>query len=531
MNAPAKTARAAVAALLPAALLIAAACGGDSSDFGSGSAGPRGPEGSAAESFSAAPTPAPAGFPTPTAMAFAEGAAEDGGADADGGSGGPRRSPLPQNRVIVHTAKLNLVVADVAQGADRIRDVALGLGGWLVSSNRESRHAASIAVRVPAQSLNDALEMIEATAQDILEREVSSEDVTDRYVDAQSRLSGLRATETRLREFLDLAADVEEALLVQERLAAVQLQIEEMQGRINYYEQVSAFSLIEARLTLAPLPLAVDAGPDAAFRVGETARFRATFTPPDDIEDYTFVWDFGDGSRTSGSGSAPLQGGRRVTATVNHVYADDKDSPYIVSILLNGTGEAGIAVGEDTLIADVKQVPSIDVFAGDDRAVEEGESVRYAASFTAPDELTDYEYQWDFGDGSPTVSGQAEGGATRVEAEHAYADHRPDPYAVLFTVSAMSDAGRVTASDSFSVSVVESEGFLIAGWDAGDTLKAAVRALSAVGVVAVTLLIWVGVFIPVIAVAGVIAYFANRAGKRARASRGPNPPPSAPASS
>ena len=462
---------------------------------------------------------------------FMQDESEDGAADANGG-GGPRLSPLPQNRVIVHTAKLNLIVADVAQGVDRIRDVALGLGGWLVSSDRESRHAASIAVRVPAQSLDAAIEMIEAAAQDVVERDVSSEDVTDRYVDAQSRLSGLRATETRLRGFLDLAADVEEALLVQEQLTAVQLQIEEMQGRINYYEQVSAFSLIEARLTLAPLALSVDAGPDAAFRVGETARFRATFAPPEGIDDYAFVWDFGDGSQTDGSGSAPLQGGRRVTATVNHVYADDKDSPYIVSITLNGTGEGGVAVGEDTLIADVKEVPSIEVFAGDSRTVEEGESVRYAASFTSPAELADYEYQWNFGDGSPTVSGQIADGATRVETEHAYADYRPDAYRVQFTVSATSDAGRVSASGSFNVYVVESEGFLIAGWDAGDTLRAAVRALSAIGVVALTLLIWVGVFIPVIIVVAVIVYFANRAGKRSRASRRPNPPPpSAPASS
>ena len=524
MTTPAKIVRILFAALLPAALLLAAACG-EASDFGPTGApsGGQGPEG-AADGFAESPMSAP----TPTAMpAFAAEDGDGGAAGANGGSGGVRLSPLPQRRVIVHTAKLNLIVADVARSVDRIRDVALDLGGWLVSSDRESRHSASIAVRVPAQSLDSALERIEAAAQDVVERDVSSEDVTDRYVDAQSRLSGLRATEARLREFLDLAATVEEALLVQEQLTAVQLQIEEMQGRINYYDQVSAFSLIEANLTLAPLPIAVDAGPDAAFRVGETARFRATFTPPDGVDDYTFLWDFGDGSQAAGSGSAPIQGGRRVTATVNHVYADDNDSPYIVSISLNGTGEGGVARGEDTLIADVKQVPSIEVFAGESRTVEQGESVRYAASFTAPGELRDYEYQWDFGDGSPSVSGSVPEGATRVETERAYADFRPNPYRVRFTVSATSDAGRVSASGSFDVQVVEAEGYLVAGWDAGGTLRAAVRALSAVGAAALTLLIWVGVFIPVIAVVAIVVYFANRAGKRARASRAPNPPSSA----
>ena len=46
---------------------------------------------------------------------------------------------------------------------------------------------------------------------------------------------------------------MEEALKVQNELASIQLQKEEMQGRLNYFDQVSAFSLIEVGLTVAPL--------------------------------------------------------------------------------------------------------------------------------------------------------------------------------------------------------------------------------------------------------------------------------------
>lgn len=508
-------ARILLAALVPVALLLAAAC--DSIDEPLIGVSDSREDTSTTAMMEAAPA-APAPTPTPAAMTDFMVETEE----AADGSGSLRPSPLAQNRIIVHTARMSLIVDDVAGTVDRIADVATSLGGWLVSSDRVSRHTGAVAIRVPAESLERAFDMIESAARDVVARAVTSEDVTDQYVDTQSRLSSLRATQARLLGFLEQTQNVEEALQVQNELSSTQLQIEEMQGRLNYFEQVAAFSLIEVSLTVAPLDMSVDVGPDDAFRVGQPARFRATFTPPPDIDDFSFVWDFGDGTMAVGNNTAPTPDGTRVTATVNHVYPDDDDSPYIVSIELTGTGEGGIAEGTDSLLATVTEVPSIEVFAGERRTVEEGDEVTYTASFTAPDELWDYEYQWDFGDGSPTVAGEIEEG-TRVEVTHAYTDYRPFPYTVELTVSAMSDAGRISASGSFDVSVTESEGFLIGGWEVESTFKDAVRALSAVGVALSYILIWVVVFIPLIVLGWLAVRFSRRMGRRFNISRPSRP--------
>ena len=308
-------------------------------------------------------------------------------------------APLAQTRIVVHTARMSLVVQDVTHAINRITDVASDLGGWVVNSERTSKHSGTIAIRVPAELLNDAIFQIEGLALDVESRALTSEDVTDEYVDSESRLASMRVAEERLLSFLDRALNVEDALRVQNELAALQLQIESIQGRLNFLSQTAAYSLIEVSLRLAPGTVAVDAGPDPSFREGEVARFRASFVAPEGIEDVSFVWDFGDGTSTSGNGSAPTPDGRRVTATVNHVYDDDKDSPYIVTIELLGTGEGGIIEGSDTMLVYVSRVPTIEVFAGDDRTVQEGSKVDYSASFTRHDELWDYQYQWDFGDG------------------------------------------------------------------------------------------------------------------------------------
>ena len=275
--------------------------------------------------------------------------------------------------------------------------------------------------------LDEAFRRLDALALKVESRAVTSQDVTDEYVDGQSRLVSLRATQERLLSFLERAVTVDEALRVQTQVSEQQLLIEEVQGRLSFLEQTSAFSLIEVSLKLTPEVIEVDAGDDLSFRVGQVTRFRASFTAPQGIHDFSFVWDFGDGSSAGGSGSVVRPDGKRVTATVNHVYDDDRDSPYIVTLELTGTGEGGIGEGSDSLEVTVSHVPTIEVAAGEDRTIEEGDkgttvrrsSVTRSCRITSTSGI--------LGDGSPTATGKPEEGATRVEIAHAFADHPAPP--------------------------------------------------------------------------------------------------------
>ena len=203
---------------------------------------------------------------------------------------------------------MSLVVQDVTHAINRITDVASDLGGWVVNSDRSSKHSGTISIRVPAHLLNEAMLQLEGLAIDVKTRAITSEDVTDEFVDSESRLSSLRVVEERLLSFLDRALNVEDALRVQNELAALQLQIESIQGRLNFLSQTAAYSLIEVNLNLVAGTVTVDAGPDPSYREGEVARFRASFDAPEGIENVSFVWDFGDGTSTCGYRERPDAG-------------------------------------------------------------------------------------------------------------------------------------------------------------------------------------------------------------------------------
>jgi hypothetical protein len=427
-----------------------------------------------------------------------------------------------QDRIIVRTVRMALVVDSIGNRVDRIGDLAQQLGGWTVSSDRGAVHRGNISVRVPAQQLAEAVKLIRALAVRVESESSTSQDVTDEYVDTSSRLRSLRATEEALLDLLGKAQDVEDALNVRRELVGLQSEIEALEGRIKFLQQTAAFSLINVDLTLAPVTIPVDAGQDQTFSAGQIARFRATFMPPEGIEDYHFIWDFGDGSIVEGASTAPTtEPGQRVTATVNHLFKDDRDSPYIVQLELTGRGEAGVIEGSDTLIATVTRIPTIEVFAGEYRVVEEGEAAEYNGSFTRPKGLSDLQYRWDFGDGSPAITGTPEAG-TQASATHIYENYRPQPYEVTLTVTAQSEAGEARGKGTFYVEVRESPDLIVGNWDLVDSARWAVRGLSAVALAIVNLVIWAIIFSPVWLAVGALGYVGIRQKRRWSARRARN---------
>ncbi len=463
--------------------------------------------------------PMPAAMPTPVAaMAVPQQPAaargkrtEDALLPVEG-----QASLVAQQRIIVRTVDMLIVVADVAHTIDAVAGLAQELGGWVVSSDHSRTHQGFISVRVPAETLDNAVLRLRQLAFDVDSEITTSQDVTDEYVDLKARLKNLQATEEALIRLLERAEKVEDALQVQNELTRIQEDVERLQGRISFLEQTAAFSLINVGLRLAPVDMRVNGGSDQSVSVGEVARFRATFIPPQGIDDFFFTWNFGDGSaQFEGYNTAPtLDGDERVTATITHVYPDDRDSPYIATVNMRGTGEAGVAEGMDTVIVTVTKIPTIEVFAGDNRRVEEGEEFEVSGSFTRPAGLTALAFRWDFGDGSAPVTGRLPEDVTTANATYAYPNYRPMPYTATLTVTAQSAAGEIESSGTIEVHVSESLSWTVGGWNAGDQWKGATRALSGLAQALGTIAIWLVIFSPVWLIGGAIIWILMRRARR-----------------
>jgi hypothetical protein len=175
------------------------------------------------------------------------------------------QSPVSADRLVIQNADLSIVVADVNARVKAIQDMATAMGGFVVSANIYQVQAndgtnvpqAQIVVRVPQEKLNDALDLIKQNTVEVKNETRSGQDVTDQYVDLQSRLTAKQAAEDQLLKIMQNATKTQDVLDVYAQLQQVQSDIEVLKGQIKYMEQSAALSAISvtiiAEATVKPI--------------------------------------------------------------------------------------------------------------------------------------------------------------------------------------------------------------------------------------------------------------------------------------
>lgn len=155
------------------------------------------------------------------------------------------------SRLIIKDAEIKLLVENTDVAIDRITQVVSDVGGYIISSRvwykdwgDESYKYSNITIGVPADQFERSLSRLRGLALRVTDEKATGEDVTDQFVDIQSKLENLQATRERIFGFLDQAETVTEALTINAELSKIEGQIEELQGRINYLSDRSAFSTI-----------------------------------------------------------------------------------------------------------------------------------------------------------------------------------------------------------------------------------------------------------------------------------------------
>jgi hypothetical protein len=90
--------------------------------------------------------------------------------------------------------------------------------------------------------------------------EVTSQDVTEEYVDLQSRLRNWRAQEVQLLEIMRQARTIPDILAVRNQLAQVQQEIERVAGRLRFLENRVELSTITVEVNqkgAGPAPVTI----------------------------------------------------------------------------------------------------------------------------------------------------------------------------------------------------------------------------------------------------------------------------------
>jgi hypothetical protein len=178
-------------------------------------------------------------------------------------------------RKVIRSGELELVVSDVSRASRQARDLVADHGGHVAQSSArtlsEDEETAELAFEVPSEAFEQVLNDLREGSQVIrVEHEsTGSQDVTEEYVDLESRLRNLESTEQRFVELLDDAYSISDVMSVENEISRIRGEIEQIQGRLNYLEQRTDFSRIYLSLSQGEESVTI-AGQQ--FTPGESAR-------------------------------------------------------------------------------------------------------------------------------------------------------------------------------------------------------------------------------------------------------------------
>lgn len=160
------------------------------------------------------------------------------------------------DRKIVYTASIRLRVDEPMETAQGLQALARQFGGYVSSANvyevRDEVYQATVQLRVDATQFDAALAALRGLGTEVLNEQLDSQDVTDRFVDLSARIENLERTEEELQLLLSEARErggkTEDILQIYRELTSVREQIELYQGQLNVLSDQVSLATINVEL-------------------------------------------------------------------------------------------------------------------------------------------------------------------------------------------------------------------------------------------------------------------------------------------
>lgn len=176
------------------------------------------------------------------------------GEDGSAGDSGPQR--------VIRNADLSLDVENLDASLDELNRAVRQAEGFVANSSvsgRGENRSARLTIRVPEARLDSFLEQGKELGK-VNHVDISSDDVTLRYIDLEARIHNLERQEERLLSILDKAETIEDILRIEQELGRVRGQLESLTGEFRYLRDRVDYSTVTIYMRETPTASTVITG-------------------------------------------------------------------------------------------------------------------------------------------------------------------------------------------------------------------------------------------------------------------------------
>ena len=159
-------------------------------------------------------------------------------------------------RKLIRTVELNIQTKEFDEVLNEVQSKVKQLGGYIESSSLDSgsqfyshyNRYGNLTVRIPSDQLDGFIANVKEST-NVTYISESTEDITLRYVDVESRKIALETERDRLLELLEKAETVEDIITIEGRLSEVRYQLESYTSQLRTFDNQVDYSTVHISIS------------------------------------------------------------------------------------------------------------------------------------------------------------------------------------------------------------------------------------------------------------------------------------------
>jgi len=160
--------------------------------------------------------------------------------------------PEVTSKKIIKDGRLGLQVDNLQIAKQKIDSLVKSAGGYYANENlknSENQYGYELVIRIPVVNFERFVGSAEKGSSKILYKEIQARDVTEEFVDLESRLNSKRNSLARYNEIMKKANSVKDIIEIEESIRVLQEEIESTQGRLRYLSNCIDFSTLNMTIS------------------------------------------------------------------------------------------------------------------------------------------------------------------------------------------------------------------------------------------------------------------------------------------
>jgi hypothetical protein len=155
-------------------------------------------------------------------------------------------------RKIIKDGRMEIRVRELEQGKKMVDSLVRKYKGYYADetfNNMDYSHGYSVKIRIPAVSFDAFITEVELGAGEVAFKNITSRDVTEEFIDLDTRLKNKKNYLNRYSDLLKQAKAVKDILEIEEKTRLIEEEVESVQGRLKYLNNQVDFSTLDLQIS------------------------------------------------------------------------------------------------------------------------------------------------------------------------------------------------------------------------------------------------------------------------------------------